>query len=86
MSRKKKLIGYAKLIIAPARKIATIIWQLITNDETYEDKTGYKKGEILKRKIVKTEIFSVDECIKRIGGIFAIIGKEERREYVRMRT
>ncbi len=77
-NRKKKSIGHAKAIIALARKIATIIWHLITNDEMYEDETGYQKGEIQKRKIVETEIFSVDERIKIISGIFAIRGKEDR--------
>jgi hypothetical protein len=43
----------------------------------YEDKTGYKKGEVQKRKIVETEIFSVDERIKIISGIIAIMGKKE---------
>ena len=76
-NRKKKSIGHAKAIIALARKIATIIWHLIINDEMYEDETGYKKGEIQKRKIVETEIFSVDERIKIISGIFAIMGKKD---------
>ena len=44
----------------------------------YEDETGYKKGEVQKRKIVETEIFSVDERIKIISEIFAIMGKDER--------
>jgi len=72
-----KSIGYAKAIIALARKIVTIIWHLITNDEMYEDETGYQKGEVNKRKIVETEIFSVDKRIKIISGIIAIMGKEE---------
>jgi len=76
-NRKKKSIGHAKAIIALARKIATIIWHLITNDEMYEDETGYQKGEVQKRKIVETEIFSVDERIKIISGILAIMGKED---------
>ena len=76
-NRKKKSIGHAKAIIALARKITTIIWHLITNDEMYEDETGYEKGEIQRRKIVETEIFSVDERIKIISGIIAIMGKEE---------
>jgi transposase len=75
-NRKKKSIGHAKAIIALARKIATIIWHLITNDEMYEDETGYKKGETQKRKIVETEIFSVDERIKIISEIFAITEKQ----------
>lgn len=54
----------------------TIIWHIITNDETYEDKTGYKKVKVPKRKIVETEIFSIDKQIKMISKIFAIMGKE----------
>ncbi len=77
-NRKKKSIGHAKAIIALARKIATIIWHLVVNDEMYEDETGYQKGEIQKKKIVATESFSVDERIKIISGIIAIMGKEER--------
>ena len=76
-NRKKKSIGHAKAIIALARKIATILWHLITNDEMYEDKSGYQKGEIQKRKIVETAIFSVDERIKIISEIIAIMGKED---------
>jgi len=75
-NRKKKSIGHSKAIIALARKIATIIWHLITNDEMYEDETGYKKRKIQKRKIVETEIFSVDERIKIISEIFAITEKQ----------
>jgi len=77
-NRKKKSIGHAKAIIALARKIATIIWHLVTNDEMYEDETGYEKGEVKKRKIVETEIFSVDERIKIFSGIFAIMGKKDQ--------
>ncbi|PAV10987.1 transposase [Methanosarcina spelaei] len=76
-NRKMKSIGYAKAIIALARKIVTIIWHLITNDEMYQDETGYQKGEVHKRKIVETEIFSVDERIKIISGIIAVMGKKE---------
>lgn len=63
-NRKKKSIGHAKAIIALTRKIATIIWHLITNEEMYEDETGYKKEEIQKRKIVEAGIFTVDKRIK----------------------
>ena len=76
-NRKKKSIGHSKSIIALARKITTIIWHLIINDEMYEDGTGYEKGETQKRKIVETEIFSVDERIRILSGIIAIMGKEE---------
>ena len=43
----------------------------------YEDGTGYEKGETQKRKIVETETFSVDERIRILSGIIAIMGKEE---------
>lgn len=76
-NRKKKSIGHAKAIIALARKIVTIMWHLITNDEMYEDETGYEKGIVQKRKIVQTETFSVDERITIISGIIAIIGNKE---------
>ena len=76
-NRKKESIGHAKAIIALARKIATILWHLITNDEMYKDETGYQKGNIKKRKIVETEIFSIDERIKIISGIITIMGKKE---------
>jgi competence protein ComGF len=44
----------------------------------YEDETGYQKGEIQKRKIVETEIFSVDGRIV-ISRIIAIMGKRKER-------
>ncbi len=75
--RKKKTIGHSKAIVALARKIVTILWHLITNDEMYEDELGYKKGEVQKRKIVESEEFSVDERISIISEIFAIVKKEE---------
>jgi len=78
-NRKKKSIGHSKAIIALARKIATIIWHLITNDEMYEDETGYKKGETQKTKIVENEILSVDERITIMSEIFAITRKKEEK-------
>ena len=76
-NRKKKSIGHSKAIIALARKIAKIIWHLITNDEMYEDETGYQKGEVKKRKLVEKEIFSVDERITIISGVIVIMGIKE---------
>ncbi len=75
--RKKKTIGHSKAIVALARKIVTILWHLITNDEMYEDELGYKKGEVQKRKIVESEEFSVDERVSILSEIFAIVKKEE---------
>jgi transposase len=75
--RKKKTIGHSKAIVALARKIVTILWHLITNDEMYEDEMGYKKGEIQKRKIIESEEFSVDYRISIISEIFAVVNKKE---------
>ena len=57
--------------------VEPLIWHLVTNDEMYQDETGYEKGETQKRKIVETETFSVDERIRIISGIIAVVGKEE---------
>ncbi|AKB78527.1 hypothetical protein MSHOH_2044 [Methanosarcina horonobensis HB-1 = JCM 15518] len=46
----------------------------------YKDEIGYEKGEVQKRKIVKIEIFSVDERITTISGITAIMRKK-RKEF-----
>jgi transposase len=76
-NRKRKTIGYQKAIIALARKIATIIWHLITNNEMYEDETGYQKGDVKKRKIVETAEISIDERISIISEMFAIVNKKD---------
>ena len=76
--KKEHHVNNAKAIIALARKIATIIWHLIINDEIYEDETGYKKEQIQKRRIIEKVTFSVDERIKIISGIFAIVEKEDK--------
>jgi len=76
-NRKKKSIGHSKSIISLARKITTIIWHLIINDEMYEDDTGYKKETIQKRRISENVIISIDERIKIISGIFAIVEKDD---------
>jgi transposase len=47
------------------------------SNEMYEDETGYKKGEVQKKKIVEAETFSVDERIKIIRGIIAIMENKE---------
>lgn len=62
-------------------KIPAIIRRLIINDKMHEDETGYQKGKIQKRKIVETEIFSVDERIEIIGGMVAIIEKRKDKIY-----
>ncbi len=76
-NRKVKTIGFQKAIIALARKIVTIIWHLITNDEMYDDETGYHKGEIQKKKIVEALEISVDDGISIISEVFAILSKKD---------
>lgn len=41
----------------------------------YEDETGYEKGKVQKKKIAEAETFSVDERIKIISRIIAIMEK-----------
>ena len=76
-NQKVKTIGFQKAIIALARKIVTIIWHLITNDEMYEDETGYYKGDIQKKKIVEAVEISVEEGISIIHEVFAILTKKD---------
>ena len=49
--RKKPLIGAGKTIVALARKIVTIVWHLITHNESFNDENGdgipYQKPLIL---------------------------------------
>ena len=74
--RKKKSIGHSKAIIAPTKKIFTIIWHLIANDKMYADEIGFGKWEIHKRIIVENEISSVNTSIEIIVEIIAIIEKK----------
>jgi len=76
-NRKVKTIGFQKAIIALARKIVTIIWHLITNDEMYDDENGYDKGAIRKKKIVEALQILVDDGISIISEVFAILSKKD---------
>jgi len=61
---KKDIIGKGKAAVALARKIITIIWHLITNDEPYEDKYARPK-KIPKVPTVKIPVtFTIEEAIK----------------------
>lgn len=61
---KKDIIGKGKATVALARKIITIVWHLIVNDEVYEDKYARPKKP-LKMKIVKIPVsYSIEEAIK----------------------
>lgn len=76
-SRKIKTIGFQKAIIALARKIVTIIWHLITNDEVYSDEAGYHKGETQKKKIIEVLKISVDEGISIISEVVSVLSKKD---------
>ncbi len=61
---KKEVIGKGKTTIALARKIITIIWHLITNDEVYEDKYARpKKGKQIPSVNIPLT-FTIEEAIK----------------------
>lgn len=60
----KDIIGKGKSAVALARKIITIVWYIIVNDEMYEDKYARHKKP-LKVKTVKIPIsYSIEEAIK----------------------
>jgi transposase len=44
--RKVGSIGFGKAVVAIARKIVTIMWHLIVNDEIYEEKDRYFRREV----------------------------------------
>ena len=85
---KNKSIGYSKAIIALARKIATIIWHLITNEEMYEDETGYKKKLDIKRrkfrreKLLRPRYSQLMNESKIMSEIY-VIARNNEREYLR---
>jgi hypothetical protein len=51
--QEKKINWTFKGIIALARKIATIMWYFVINDEMYEDETGCGKGEIQRERLLR---------------------------------
>jgi transposase len=62
--RKKPMIGAGKTIVALARKIATIVWHLITHNEFFDHRDGTAP---LSSKLVKVRIpaiVSLDEILK----------------------
>jgi hypothetical protein len=61
----------------PPEMLASSTLQKQLTDFYTHFQTGYKKGEVQKRKIVETEMFSVDERIKIISQIVAIMGKQD---------
>jgi len=73
--RKKPIIGTGKAIIALARKIATLIWHLITNDEffNHEDEGAFNTSKLVKVSI--PSIVTLEEILK-ISKEAAIVLKE----------
>ncbi len=62
--RKKPIIGTGEAIIALARKIATLIWRLITNDELFNHKEEgiYNPSKLGKVRI--PSIVTLEEILK----------------------
>ncbi len=74
---KKDIIGKGKTVVALARKIITIVWHLIVNDEIYEDKYARPKKP-LKVKTVKIPISStLEEAIKLFSEAVQAIKKPD---------
>jgi transposase len=61
---KKDIIGKGKAAVAIARKIITIVWHLIVNDEVYEDKYA-KHKKPLKVKTIRIPVsYTIEDAIK----------------------
>lgn len=63
-SRKVGLIGYGKAIVAVARKIVTILWHLVVNDEEYEEPEGDRKREVRIPKAKQPRFLTLNEMLK----------------------
>ncbi len=56
--------GFAKTIVAVARKILTILWHLVVNDEEHEEQGGYPKQEVRILKEKQPRFLTLDEMLK----------------------
>ena len=65
--RKSKIIGKAKATIALARKIVTVIWHLLINNEMYEDPLFPKKRIQKMNKVMIPAEVSLDQLLKIIA-------------------
>lgn len=63
-TRKVGQIGFNKTIVAVARKILTILWHLVVNDEEYEEPEGDRKREIRIPKAKQPRFLTLDEMLK----------------------
>ena len=66
-TRKIGVIGFAKTIVAVARKIVTILWHCIVNDEEYEEIGGGKKQEIRIPKVQQPKYLTLNEMLRLLG-------------------
>jgi hypothetical protein len=74
---KKAVIGTGKAIIALARKMATIIWHLIVNDEMYEDKYTTPKESPKFYNVQIPASFSFEEAIRLVCDAIGVIKKRD---------
>jgi hypothetical protein len=58
------VIGFSKAIVAVARKIVTILWHLVVNDEEYEETEGNRKQEIRIPKAKQPKFLTLNEMFR----------------------
>ena len=63
-TRKVGVIGFSKAIVAVARKIVTILWHLVVNDEEYEEAEGNRKQEIRIPKAKQPKFLTLNEMLR----------------------
>lgn len=63
-TKKVGLIGFGKTIVAIARKIVTILWHLVVNDEEYEEPEGNIKQEIRIPKAKLPKFLTLNEMLR----------------------
>jgi len=75
--RVRNKVGYKKAIVALARKLLTLVWHLLTNNEKYEDPGYHTKGEVsikgflkLVKKIGTEEALRIIEAARMIDKDF----------------
>ena len=65
--RKSEIIGKAKATIALARKMITVIWHLLTNNELYEDPVFPEKKTQTKSKVMIPMEVSLEQLLEIIA-------------------
>jgi hypothetical protein len=74
---KKSSIGAKKAIVALARKMATIIWHLIVNDELYNDNIAKPKVPYETIKVNVPTGYTLDEAFQLLHDALLAIKKPE---------